>query len=120
MNLLKKYGRIILLWSTIIILYLITLTILNYTQIMKLETITKINFISVSIITFILGILTGKTSSKKGYIEGLKAGTLIVLLLFLLNIIFIRKFNLYIFIYYLTLLSSSTFGSMIGINLKKK
>ena len=120
MNLLKKYGRIIILWSIIIILYLIILTILNYTQVMKLETITKLNFISVSVITFILGILIGKSSPKKGYIEGLKIGTLIILLLFLLNIIFIRNFNLHIFIYYLTLLASSTFGSMIGINLKKK
>ena len=86
MNLLKKYGRIILIWSTIIILYLIILTILNYTQVMKLEPLTKLNFISVSIITFILGILTGKSSTKKGYIEGLKIGALIILLLFLLNI----------------------------------
>lgn len=120
MNLLKKYGKIVLLWSTITILYLIILTILNYTQLMKLETITKLNFIFVSVITFILGILTGKSSTKKGYIEGLKIGSLITTLLFLLNIIFIRNFNLHIFIYYLTLLISCTFGSMIGINLKKK
>ena len=120
MNYLKKYSKIIFTWSIIIIIYLIILTLLNYFQIMKFNTIIKLNFIIVSIITFILGILTGKKTTKKGYIEGLKIGGIIMGLLFVLNLIFIRRFSLYTFAYYLTLLASATFGSMIGINLKKK
>jgi len=120
MQYLKKYGKIIIVWLLISIIYSITLTLLNYFQLFKFDTIIKINFIIVSFITFLLGILIGKNSSKKGYIEGLKIGSLIILILLLLNLIFIRNLNLYIFIYYLTLIASSTLGSMVGINLKKK
>ena len=69
---------------------------------------------------FIFGIMNGKTSVKKGYIEGLKLGGLIILILMILNLIFYRKFSLNIFIYYLIIIASSTFGSVIGINLGKK
>ena len=120
MNYLKKYGKVILMWSIVIIVYLLLLTLLNYFQIIKFNNIIKINFIAIAIITFIFGIMTGKTSTKKGYIEGLKTGALIVILLFLLNLLFLRNFNLHIFIYYITIIISSTFGSMVGINLKRK
>ena len=120
MNYLKKYGHITLIWSSAIMIYLLILTMLNYFQVIKFNNIIKINFIAIAIITFIIGIMTGRTSTKKGYIEGLKIGSLIVLLLFFLNLIFLRSFNLHIFIYYLTIIISSTFGSMVGINLKKK
>ena len=120
MNLLKKYGKIMLIWFIALLFYTLILTLLNYFQVIKFENIIKLNFTITSIITFILGIITGKTTSKKGYIEGLKLGSLITSIFLLLNIIFIRNFSLHIFVYYLTIVASATFGSIIGINLKKK
>lgn len=120
MNLLKKYGKIMLIWTISLLVYILTLTLLNYFQFIKFENIIKLNFTIVSIITFIFGIIMGKTSTKKGYIEGLKLGGLIIFIFILLNIIFIRNFSLHIFVYYLTIIASATFGSIIGINLKRK
>lgn len=120
MNKLKKYIKLSSTWSVFLLLYLIVLTLLNYTQILKFNSIIKVNFVVISIVSFIFGILNGRVSTKKGYIEGLKLGSIISFSLFLLNIIFIRKFSLSIFIYYLVIIVSTTFGSMIGINLKKK
>lgn len=119
MNKLKKYARISLIWLGVLLAYVFILTILNYTQILKFNSIIKLNFFMIAIITFIFGILNGKTSAKKGYIEGIKMGLIIIALLFILNLIFYRTFNLSTFIYYIVILASSMFGSMIGINLKK-
>lgn len=120
MDKVKKYGKTLLYWTIFFIIYLILLVILNYTQILKFNTITKINIVVIAIMTFLFGIHSGKQSEKKGYKEGLKQGLLIIGILLILNIIFIRKFSLSIFTYYLIILLSSIFGSMIGINLKKK
>jgi putative membrane protein (TIGR04086 family) len=71
------------------------------------------------VLTFILGIINGKKASKKGYLEGLKLGSIIILILLIFNLIFIRKFSLNTFVYYLVIIASTTIGSMIGINLRK-
>ena len=117
---LKKYVKLSITWFGFLLLYLFLLTILNYTQMLKLSSIIKLNFVFISIVTFVFGILNGKNTEKKGYLEGLKLGSIISLSLFLLNLIFIRKFSLSIFIYYIVIIISTTFGSMLGINLKKK
>ena len=119
MNKLKKYGKISLIWISFLIIYLLLLTILNYTQVLKFSSIIKVNFVIIAIIVFIFGILNGKATEKKGYLEGLKLGSIISLSFLLLNLLFIRKFSLSIFIYYLVIIVSTTFGSMLGINLRK-
>jgi len=119
MEKLKKYSRVIILSLGAFMVYLFSLVILNYFQIMKYNSIIKINFIVVAVITFFLGLISGRATNKKGYLEGLKQGFVISFLLFVLNLIFYRHFGLNIFIYYFIIIVSSTFGSMIGINLKK-
>lgn len=66
-----------------------------------------------------MGIGIGRKSSKKGYLEGLKLGGIIILSLLLINLLFIRTFSLSILMYYLIILASSIIGSMIGINIKR-
>lgn len=117
---LKKYATKVLTWITSLVFYILLLMVLNYTGILKFKMIIKFNFIIIAAITFIFGIFNGKKCPKKGYIEGLKQGGLIVLILTILNIIFIRKFSLNILIYYLIIIISSIIGCIIGINLKKK
>ena len=119
MEKLKKYTRITLIWLAVILIYVLLLSVLNYTQILKYKTVIKMNFIVVAIVTFVFGILTGKTSTKKGYLEGIKLGSLVSTILFILNLILYRTFSLSILLYYLVIITSSTVGSMIGINLKK-
>lgn len=116
----KKYAKISLIWFVFLLLYLVILTLLNYFQVIKFNSISKINFVVTAIIVLILGILNGRNAQKKGYLEGLKLGGIIILILFLLNIILFRKFSLNTLIYYAIILVSSTISSMIGINLKKK
>ncbi len=113
----KKYGVSTLKILLLSIIYLIILCILHYTGLLKLSTISKINFVLVAVSFLIAGIKLGKKASKKGFLEGMKLGFIALLILNILNLIFFRNFNLYTLMYYLLILSSSIIGSMIGINL---
>ena len=80
-------------------------------NILKIITI----LLSIFIPTFILG----RKSERKGYLEGLKYGTILIVLSLILNIIFKTKFNFDIIIYFIIMLVSAMLGSMMGINFKK-
>ena len=80
-------------------------------NILKIITI----LLSIFIPTFILG----KKSERKGYLEGLKYGAILIVLSLILNIIFKTKFNFDIIIYFIIMLVSAMLGSMMGINFKK-
>ncbi len=114
----KKYVKPTLILFGLIIVYLGILLSLAYTGALGLKGIFIINSIVMTIILLILGIRTGKKTSKKGYLEGLKVGGITVIILLLMNLIFYRSFSLVLFLYYLVLIASSTIGSILGINLK--
>lgn len=114
-KLLKQTGW----WLFFLFGYVVILMLLNYTRLFTYSTIVKFNYICVSIILLIFGILTGRKCDKKGYIEGIKLGSIISIALLILNIIFLRTFSLKIFLYYILIIISFTIGSIIGINLKK-
>ena len=120
MNKIKKYIRPTIIWFIFLIVYLFLLVLLNYFQVLKLNSIIKFNFVTMALISFFFGLALGKKTTKKGYLEGLKLGFIIIFILLVLNLIFIRAFNLNVFVYYLIILVGSIFGSMIGINIKKK
>lgn len=80
-------------------------------NILKIITI----LLSIFIPTFILG----RNSERKGYLEGLKYGAILIVLSLILNIIFKTKFNFDIIIYFIIMLVSAMLGSMMGINFKK-
>ena len=108
------YTFIILIVSTIII------TILNYFGILNGNILKLILNIIIILSLFIGGYLTGTKSSKKGYLEGIKFGIVIIALILLLNLlIFKNKFSLISFLYYPSLLITSTLGSMLGIQKRK-
>ena len=83
---------------------------------------TSILFIIFMMILFlIIGYKYGKKADKKGYIEGLRIGFSLILVLLFINLIFYNSnFSLERVIYYIILILSSIFGSMIGINKKEK
>lgn len=119
MNKVLKYVKKIGIWVLLFLIYFVVLTLLSYNGVFKMSTVGTINMVMCAIVMFVLGVKFGKKASKRGYLEGLKIGGIVALGLFLLNLIFYRVFNLYIFLYYLLTIASSTIGSMIGINTKR-
>ncbi len=118
---LKKYSKTIIIFILSILLICLLFSLLNLGGLMSFNT-TSILFIILMIIIFlIIGYKYGKLADKKGYIEGLKIGLSLILILLFINLIFYKSnFSIERIIYYLTLILSSILGSMIGINRQKK
>ena len=113
-NLIKSLGLffIILFSSTLVI------TLFNYFNIMNNKVISIMKFIIPMISILVSSYRLGKLSDKKGYLEGLKFGG-IVIVIFMILVIILDKLEWKNMFYYLILLLTSIFGSMIGINRKK-
>ncbi len=119
MNYLKVLGKSFIYILSILFISTIIITLLNYINFFgnKLVTLSKIIVPIVSI--FVGGFIIGKNSKQKGWLEGLKLGMIIILILLILNYIILKqRWELRNLVYYLILLSSSIFGSMVGINKK--
>jgi len=116
MNYLKNLGKSLLWIIGLIIILTFIMTIFSYFDIFG-EKITSVLKIIIPIIAlFIGGIKTGKCSKKKGWLEGLKLGLIFIVLIFILSIILSSKIELKNILYYIILIISTVFGSMIGIN----
>ncbi len=116
---LKKLGKslgisiIILLGLTFII------TLLNYINLIGIKIVNIFSYITPFISFFIGGLLLGKTSINKGWLEGIKFGLIIIILSFIFNYLaFDQGFNISNIILYTITILSSIIGSMVGINLK--
>lgn len=119
MEQIKKYAFRALKVFIGLFLYMMSICLLNYTGLLKLSTISKINYFIIALMFLLEGIKMGKKASKKGFLEGLKLGGITIFVLLILNLIFYRNFNLYCLMYYVLILASSTIGAMIGINLHR-
>lgn len=95
----------------------IIITILNYFNILT-GTLLKIISLLIPIIGIFVGSYKiGKMSNKKGYIEGLKYGTIWSLLLLILNLI-LKSFTVSSLLYLVILILISMFAGVLGINRK--
>ena len=113
---LKNIGYTFLLF----LICTLFLTILNYTGILTGNTLNIFSTILLFISIFIGGILTGRKANRKGYIEGIKFGTIIMVMILLINLlIFKNKFHLISILYYLLIIFISMVGSIVGIAKKK-
>jgi len=119
-----KYLKLILksilygLGSIILLTFLFTM--LNYFNIIN-NNILNIMKIIIPLFSLALsGFIIGKNSLKNGWLEGLKLGIIIIILIFIINLIFIHDINSRNIVFYLLLLLSSILGSMFGINKKKE
>ncbi len=106
------YFVIILLSSTLV------LTLLNYFNILSPKIISILKLIIPLTAMFVSSYKLGKQSEKKGYMEGIKIGA-IVIGLFLVILLLLDQFSVKSLLYYLILLLTSILSSMIGINRKK-
>ena len=119
MFIIKYLKSLIYIFISIIISSLL-ITILNYFSIIKSPIISILELLSIIISIFIGSLYLGKKSTSKGYIEGLKIGGIVLIILFMLNNVgFNNKIGLNSFIFYTIILIASIFGSILGINKKK-
>ena len=95
------------------------LTIFNYIGILNNNILNIFKIIIVTTTFFLNGFIVGKKVNKKGYIYGLEAGGILLIIFIILDLVFKVKFSLKLIIYYLLLLLLSILGSIIGINKKK-
>lgn len=83
-----------------------------------------VNYLKLFIVAFSMllgGIYIGTKASKNGWLEGLKVGLEVVIILFVISYLaFDQGINIKTLIYYFILLSSSMLGSMVGINKRKR
>lgn len=116
-NLLRSLGITILM----ILFLTLFLTTLSYFNLFK-EGITNVMKIIIPIVSlFTGGIMMGKKAMKRGWLEGLKIGSIMCLFILLFNYLGLsHQFEAKNLLYYGILLISSVFGSMIGINKSQK
>lgn len=119
MNYLKNIGISLLYIIGIIIGATMLITILNYFNIITGTTLTISKILVCVISLFTGGVVIGRRSSKKGWLEGLKLSLIFIILLILFNYLGLGSpIKLKNLLYYLIIIVSCVFGSIIGINKK--
>lgn len=117
---LKNLGKA-LLYSNIGLFGLtLIMTLLNYINIINISIVNIFSYIIPFISLFIGGIIMGKNSQKKGWLEGLKFGLIVTIILFMLNFLgFDQGYTKDNIILYIIVMIASILGGMMGINFKK-
>lgn len=119
MSNLKKYIIYFLITLlSIFITHLVTTT-LYYFNIITPTTYNILKLITLLLSLFINGFILGKKSKNKGYLEGLKLSFPVIILFIIITLFTTNSFHIKLILYYLILIITTTFGSMIGINTKK-
>ena len=101
-----------------ILFVLLILSLLNYHNLISDSSLAFFQLFFLLFSIFIHSFFLGKKGKKKGYQKGFLYGLLIISFFFLFTLFF-SKFHIRNLLYYLLILSTSTFGSMIGISQKK-
>lgn len=114
-NLIICFGLVI----GIIFIFTFFVTLLSYFNIMN-DSVTTVFKMIIPILSMLAsGIVMGRNSSQKGWLEGLKLGLMVCVLLMLFNILGLRNsFKIGNVLFYTILTFSSIVGSMIGISRK--
>lgn len=115
MNNIKKMIKGLLITIITFLILIVITTILNYYNIINHKNIVMLLVIIFSV--FIGGYWIGNQAIKKGWFEGLKLSILTSSIMTIITIIF-NKFTIYYLLYLTIIISSTVFGSMLGINKK--
>lgn len=116
---LLKYGKYIGVFILIELSLAFILGLLNLIGLNSYIT-NLISFIVNISLFFCLSFKKGKSTTKKGFVEGIINGSLLLCSLFIITLIFfIRNIKISILLYYLILMASSIIGSILGKNTKK-
>lgn len=114
----KNLGFSILYFFSIIIIGTVFITLLNYFDMVNSKFISSLKMFLPIISIAISGFLLGKKSLKKGYIEGIKLGSSIIIFSVLISLL-TKTFVLKSLLFYVILLLSAILSSMLGINNRK-
>ena len=119
MSNLKKY--LIHFFIVIISILLMTLitTIFYYLNIIPAKTYNLIKLITFLLTLFINSFILGKKAKNKGYIEGIKLASFIIIIFMIISLL-LKSFSLKYILYYLIILTTSVFGGIVGISTKKE
>lgn len=118
MNYIKNISISFLYIIGVTIVLTFIMTLLNYFNIITGSVLTITKIIITFIAIFIGGFIIGKKSKTKGWLEGIKLGIIIIIILSIINFLILRvNFEFKIILYDIIILFSCTFGSIIGINL---
>lgn len=121
MNFLKKISICCGIGFGIMFILIFISTIFNFFDLFGIKIMNFLYMFIPIISCFISGIFMGIKSLKKGYLEGLYLGILMVVIFFLLNYLgFDNGLNLKSSIFYFIIIATCVLGSMIGINKKKE
>ena len=121
MNYLKKIGLSLLYIIGIMLASTFLITLLNYFNIIGGTTLTISKILILTISLFIGGLITGRRSTKKGWLEGLKLALIFLVILILFNYLGLGNApKIKNLLYYSIIIISCIFGSIIGINKRKK
>lgn len=119
MQYLKKYGMKLFYNIIELLLLILFITVLYYFNIIGDKLYSLLKLIILLFTIFINSFSLGKNTKCKGYLEGIKYGIILIILLFIPTF-FLTKIEPKLIIYYFLILSSSIFGSMVGISKKKE
>lgn len=117
----KKIGKALLYSIGTILILTFVVTLLNYVNIFSYKIVVIFKIIIPILSIFIGGLVMGKKSTNKGWLEGIKYGIIFIVILCIMNYLILRTgFKIQDLIYYLIITLASSFGSIIGINYKKE
>lgn len=118
MEIIKKYSLRFLYTILGITISLLLITILYHFNIISSNVYQILKLIMLLGNILISGIILGKKTTSKGYLEGIKLGMFLVILFTLLTLLTNGNLKLRILLYDLIILITSILGGMIGINKK--
>lgn len=114
---LKLYLKSLLWFVIPLFIFLLIINTLYYFDIVNNNLIKYLKIIIILISSFLGGLIRGYNSQNKGYINGLKLSFIIVIIFLIISLL-LKSFNLTDIIYYIIIILTITFGSMVGINRK--
>ena len=114
-----KYLKSFMYILISLLLLSILIGTLSYFDVLRNSSIKIFELIAIIISMLIGGIYLGKNSNKKGYLEGIKIGLAMIVILFIFGYLsFGKEVSISTLIFYVIILVSSVLGSIFGINKK--
>ena len=119
-SMIKNYFMYLAYTFVSILILILIVTVFNYFNLLGSSITSTLKLVIPVGSLLVNSLLLGKKAKKRGILEGLKFGGIFIFVILILNnLILMNSFEIKILIYYVILLISAMFGSMIGINLKK-
>jgi putative membrane protein (TIGR04086 family) len=116
-NYFKVLGKLLIY----LLVGIFVITVLNYVNIINTTVFSYSKFIFALIIFFVGGLQIGKKSENNGWLQGIKFGIFLSIILWIFNYLgYDNSMNIKLGIYMLILIVTTMLGSMIGISNKKE